>query len=134
MVILVLLLSLNANQKMEKVYTRQEILSMRRGQSLYPPIIVNFLSGRTLIFHDKAGGSVRIAEHVGPEDTLAIWCRIPDATPPPGKDGQWTISGSSGSTYSVSLKDGQWDCNCTGWGFRRKCRHVEEAKNKNIKL
>lgn len=118
---------------MEKVYTRAEILSMHRGQSLYPPVIVNFLCGRTLLFHDKEGGSVRITDDVCPEDTLAIWSRIPDTPPPPpGKDGQWTISGSRGSAYNVSLKGGQWDCSCTGWGFRRKCRHVEEAKNKNI--
>ena len=50
-----------------KVYTKQEVKAMRRGPSLYAPVIVNFLSGRTMLFHDAEGGSIRIADDVTPK-------------------------------------------------------------------
>jgi len=45
------------------------------------------------------------------------------------KPGQWTIKGSKGDSYTVTSKDGQWNCTCTGFGFRRKCKHIESAKS-----
>jgi len=39
------------------------------------------------------------------------------------------ISGSKpGSTYVVSFKNNNWACTCSGFGFRRSCRHVNEVK------
>jgi hypothetical protein len=108
---------------------------MKRGPSLYPPIIVNFISGRSMIFHDKEGKTVRIADDVTPEDSVAIWVRLPEkyeATPFTG-DAQYMIPGSKGLPYTVTLHRGQWTCSCPGFGFRRRCRHVEEAKVQHIK-
>jgi hypothetical protein len=120
---------------MEKVYSREEIRAMKRGPSLYPPIIVNFISGRTIIFHDEEGGTVRIAEDVTPDDTIAIWVRLPEnrETKAFTGDAQYTIPGSKGLPYTVTLHRGQWNCSCTGFGFRRRCRHVEEAKEQHTK-
>lgn len=118
---------------MEKVYTRNEIRSMKRGPSLYPPVIVNFLTGRTMIFHDKEGGSVRIADDVTYEDGDSIWVRLPEnrETQVFKGDAQYDIPGSSGLPYTVILNRGQWTCSCPGFGFRRKCRHIETAKQKH---
>jgi len=117
---------------MEKIYTKEEIRSMKRGPSLFPPIIVNFLSGRTMIFHDKEGGSVRITEDVTPEDSSYIWVRLEEhreAQPFTGGK-TFDIPSSKGSSYTVILHshNNSWTCSCPGFGFRRRCRHVDEAK------
>jgi hypothetical protein len=114
----------------EKVYTREEILSMKRGPSLYPPIIVNFISGRSMIFHDEGGGTIRIADDVTPDDTQVIWVRLPENRETVAFKGeaQYEIPGSKGLPYTVTLNRGQWTCSCPGFGFRRRCRHVDEAK------
>ena len=41
----------------------------------------------------------------------------------------WQVKGSKGNTYTVKLSDGSYSCTCTGYGFRRKCRHIDEVKN-----
>lgn len=38
----------------------------------------------------------------------------------------WTVTGSKGDSYTVSLDAGRWSCTCPGHGFRHKCRHVDE--------
>jgi len=37
----------------------------------------------------------------------------------------WTITGSKGNEYIVSLDGGRWSCTCPGHGFRGRCRHVD---------
>lgn len=41
----------------------------------------------------------------------------------------WTVAGSKGNSYTVSLDSGRWSCTCPGHGFRNKCRHVEEIRS-----
>ena len=46
-----------------------------------------------------------------------------------GSEGAWEIKGSKGNTYNVRRSvQGVWSCTCAGYGWRRKCRHIEEAK------
>lgn len=40
----------------------------------------------------------------------------------------WTVAGSKGNEYTVSLDSGQWSCTCPGHGFRGRCRHVDELQ------
>ena len=46
----------------------------------------------------------------------------------------WTITGSKGDQYSVSLSDGAWTCSCPGHGFRGRCRHVDELRASDPQL
>jgi hypothetical protein len=41
------------------------------------------------------------------------------------------IPGKSGKHYNVYLSDDglQFTCDCTGFGYRRRCSHVEEVMN-----
>lgn len=114
-----------------KVYTKDEVRSLRRGPSLYPPVIVNFLSGRSMLFHDTEGGSIRIADDVTAEDSSSIWVRYQPGQKTLNGNVQFNIASSSGSTYTVTLQDNRWSCTCAGFGFRKRCRHLEEAKQKH---
>ena len=38
------------------------------------------------------------------------------------------ITGSNGDNYLVRLENNYWSCGCVGFGFRRKCKHIEAAK------
>ena len=43
----------------------------------------------------------------------------------------WQVQGSKGDTYTVSDNGGTWTCSCPGFGWRRKCKHVEAQKNES---
>jgi len=43
-------------------------------------------------------------------------------------DASWLVPGSTGKEYVVALIQGQWTCTCAGFGWRRKCKHVEEKR------
>ena len=34
------------------------------------------------------------------------------------------VKGSKGDEYVVTKENGKWSCTCTGFQFRRKCKHV----------
>jgi len=41
------------------------------------------------------------------------------------------VTGSKGDQYTVTLKDdGTASCTCAGYGWRGKCKHIEQAKEK----
>ena len=40
-------------------------------------------------------------------------------------ENSWQIKSSSGNTYTIERMDGRLTCSCTGFRFKRKCRHVE---------
>lgn len=42
----------------------------------------------------------------------------------------FNILGAKGKSYVVTAENGRWGCNCVGFGYRRSCSHVVEAKNK----
>lgn len=40
----------------------------------------------------------------------------------------WTIEGSKGNVYTVTLNSGKFTCNCVAGQFGRHCKHVDQAK------
>lgn len=42
----------------------------------------------------------------------------------------FTISGSKGNKYTVTKDGNHLSCTCTGFSFRRQCKHVNEVKEK----
>lgn len=61
---------------------------------------------------------------------------IPDrpmVIPKPKKNGIKTFkmpSSNGKGFYEVKYERGQWSCECPGYGFRRKCKHIDNAKSK----
>ena len=41
----------------------------------------------------------------------------------------YDVQGSKGDTYTVTDHGGTWTCTCPGFGWRRKCKHVEAQKS-----
>ena len=41
----------------------------------------------------------------------------------------YEVQGSTGNTYTVTQDGDTWTCTCPGFGWRRKCKHVEAQKN-----
>lgn len=39
----------------------------------------------------------------------------------------WTIAGSKGNTYTVTLKGSTLSCSCPGYTYRRQCKHTESV-------
>lgn len=43
----------------------------------------------------------------------------------------FTVKSDSGKTYTVTLQDGKYSCNCVGFGYRGKCKHSEKIEKEN---
>jgi hypothetical protein len=41
----------------------------------------------------------------------------------------WSVSGSKGDSYTVSQVGTKWSCTCSGFQFRRHCKHVKEKQD-----
>lgn len=41
------------------------------------------------------------------------------------------VKGSNGDIYTVTKNADTYSCSCTGFAFRRKCKHVESIKDKH---
>lgn len=40
----------------------------------------------------------------------------------------WTVKGSRGNQYVVVRTIQRWSCTCSGFAFRKTCRHINELK------
>jgi hypothetical protein len=45
----------------------------------------------------------------------------------------WTVKSESGNTYTVELIGDSYQCNCTGFSYRGKCKHSDQIKKENSK-
>jgi hypothetical protein len=41
----------------------------------------------------------------------------------------WLVKGSKGDSYTVSQLGTKWSCTCSGFQFRRQCKHVKEKQD-----
>jgi hypothetical protein len=39
----------------------------------------------------------------------------------------FTVKGSKGDTYTVTVNSGKMHCTCSGFQFRKSCKHVKEV-------
>ena len=67
-----------------------------------------------------------------------IWLEVPKGTtmtdlprfmvynptiPEPVSSDRWKVAGSTGTTYTVTKRDGGYICTCPGYQFRKACKH-----------
>lgn len=97
--------------------------------ALYPPAIANMHNGKRYAI----SGSIWI--EIGPEITQKmvqdVWTPLYANVVKPSSAKVYSIlSKSSGKTYTVKHEGNRWSCSCPAFGFRNKCKHIEEAKTK----
>lgn len=121
----------------EKIYNPQELKKLPVVVSLMPPCIVNGYDKRFAVYTGTTGKWLRIDENVTLDDVRSIWQKWePTKTDEQKrleaiKPQTWEILASNKkSTYIVSLDRGNFSCSCVGFGFHKKCKHIEEAKKK----
>jgi hypothetical protein len=95
--------------------------------SLYPPIIVESVNhGRCVIYN---GVYYPVKNSFTTKEAMSRWKKwTPSAKQSvPASNWTWKVPNSKGTGYyDVSFDSRGWSCTCTGFGFRRKCRHTEE--------
>lgn len=103
--------------------------------SLYRPTLISIGGSRYLVISgsDKQDGWYPVKENFDIRKIYKVWT-------PWGKQkenevlaGAWTWqvqNSKKNGYYTVKFDKGGWSCDCTGFGYRRKCRHVDEAKTK----
>ena len=94
-----------------------------------PPLLLTSHTGTRY----AVAGSVWVEVPAGTtrEDLPAYLLHERPALPEPAPDQSWSVQGSNGNAYTVRLRDDQWTCTCPGFGWRRKCKHVEAQKNES---
>lgn len=98
------------------------------------PTVINTLSGRFMVVvnsTNNTNGWHSVPESFTFDDAQKLYVRRVIEEKGSGKDWTWKIKNSKGTGYyTVTFDKGGWSCDCTGYGFRRKCRHIDEAKTK----
>ena len=103
----------------------------KKFTSLLPPTIVDLPSGRYFIITGEThGGWYPIGKDFDYQKVMKGWTQQRTTEKTQKALSQvWQIANSKNQGfYTVSVNNGNWSCSCTGFGFRRKCRHIDEAK------
>ena len=78
-------------------------------------------------------GAVCIVDHKGLHIIPAEWIEecSEEVTVPaiPESKRVYVVSGSKGSSYSVTIDGNQRTCTCPGYGFRKDCKHIRQVIN-----
>ena len=100
-------------------------------ETFYSPGIANMADGRRFAI----AGSTWI--EIGPEVTssmlTAAWTPVKRTPVNLGtvEDKVFeVVSKRSGEKYEVKSSYGKWSCTCPGFEYRKKCKHIEEIKNR----
>ena len=117
----------------EAVYTPDTINQIPKHESLLPPIIANFPSGKIAVF-TNGGGNYKVSDDVTLEHIHSRWIKWKSKSQEklniPGDVKTWNIESSKpGNFYEVKYQNKSFSCTCPGFGFRRKCRHITEVQN-----
>jgi hypothetical protein len=123
----------------EKIYNSKELKELPVVISLMPPCIVNGYDKRFAVYTGTTGSWIRITQDVTLDDVRSIWQKWEPVKTEEQKRFEaekpqsWEILASNKkSTYTVTLSHGNFSCSCVGFGFYKKCKHIEEAKKKII--
>ena len=97
---------------------------------LNPAIFRSHTSGKTYIV---AGGKPWIEVPEGTTLDEVTWKPLqkPQKDPVYAQEQIFKVEGSKGNNYTVKrAKDDSWSCECVGYGYRQKCKHIARAKER----
>lgn len=93
------------------------VLAMSRWGKEAPEYFPN--AGRI----DRRGRKFIEIKHNSWRFDLTVSTECEDTQQPKGQT--WSVTGSKGDQYTVSLLDGRWSCSCPGANFRGSCKHIK---------
>ena len=101
--------------------------------TLYPPTIVNTVSGRYAVYAGgEQGGWFEVDENFTMQDAMDRWEKLSFAKQEPKTPAdmwKWEVDNSKGTgKYTVQFDRSGWNCSCVGFSFRRDCKHVQQIK------
>lgn len=111
--------------------TREQVSTIPAYVGLLHPTILNMPTGRWAVFPGMDWYA--IAADVTQEDLESRWTRpelVRKTAMATESASKWQVEGSKGDKYTVSSNMGTWHCTCSGFGFRRRCKHIESIKAK----
>lgn len=98
------------------------------------PTVVTTGNGRFMVVttsSNKVDGWYPVADNFGFDDAQKIFVKDQSRTQVSSKDWTWKVPNSKGNGfYTVAFDKAGWSCSCTGFSFRRKCKHIDIAKTK----
>ena len=92
-----------------------------------PPLIYNRYDGKRFAISGQHWVEVPIDTTLEDIEKYMILKPRPEPEKSEGEH-NWIVEGSKGNKYTVTLTGNQWACTCTGFNYRRKCKHVQLKK------
>lgn len=99
--------------------------------STYPPTLSRTTNGYMKVYGGTVtklvAGKVEIpADTSLPMSTTLAQFEWQRPTPRVFQPQVRTVEGSKGKTYTIkSTPSGKWECSCSGYTFRRTCKHIK---------
>jgi hypothetical protein len=101
--------------------------------STYPPVLSQTPNGGVKVYGGtitklQAGTSTIPIDTMLPASTTLSQFEWQRPTPTIFQPVVRTVQGSKGDTYTIkSTPSGKWECSCSGYTFRRTCKHIKGA-------
>jgi len=94
-----------------------------------PPILFTSHTGQRYAVSGRHW--VEVPDDTTREDLPRYLAWEPPQLPEKAQEKSWSVEGSKGNKYTVTARDDQWSCTCPGFGWRRRCKHIETTKKNN---
>ncbi len=94
-------------------------------KSLAPPGLVQMSDGLYIV-----PKWIKVPDGTTIVDVLKKWKKVEFKTQSHSDIHEKIKSSNGKDSYTVTLINNRWNCTCTGFGFRRDCKHVREIKLK----
>lgn len=99
-----------------------------RHITLYPPTIIR---GQQNKYYAVSGATwIEVPDNTTLEDARELFCwgnearKYWDSTHSDEPEKTIEVKGSRGNTYKVTKQGDNWKCECSGFQFRGKCKHI----------
>ena len=118
------------------VYLKRKVMNTvmpDKISTLFPPTVVTTINGRFAVFAGGPnGGWYPVSDTFSVEDAQKRWIKM-QVTPNKPKTSSTSFkveNSKKNGYYEVKFDKQVWSCTCTGFGFRRSCKHIEQMKKK----
>lgn len=113
-----------------QIWDKNNIAYFPTITSIMPPCIADCNDKRYMVFTGEFGSWFLIDDTVTLEMAMSRFIRytIPESQILAEAGQKWEFTGKKGKQYTVIFKYGKFSCDCVGFEFWRKCKHIEQAK------